>query len=213
MKNVSQKNRLKWTLKIVDIDSEKLSEGLGRCPKNLQGTCPLTHMRALPAPVLAGRQEKAQLSLFCWNRMNRKSYVNRLSRHILTTWRRLRYSTFLLTTAPLLLGSAVFLHVQNTLPAEKDKKLPFGTIVFIEEMFRGITARAGTAVLDITFWPASDRVDCFTITFFVVRDQFLVSPALTEVSDQGGARQSWTSGTLENGNHQRPIVSEGYTYR
>ena len=29
-----------------------------------------------------------------------------------------------MTTAPLLLGSAIFLHVQNILLAEKDKKLP-----------------------------------------------------------------------------------------
>ena len=35
-------------------NSKKLSEGLGRCPKNLQGTSPLTHFRALPGPVLAG---------------------------------------------------------------------------------------------------------------------------------------------------------------
>ena len=41
-----------------------LSEGLGRCPKNLQGTCPLTHFRALPGPVLAGRQEKGAVAPF-----------------------------------------------------------------------------------------------------------------------------------------------------
>ena len=43
MKKQSQQNRLNRTLKIVDIYSYKLSEGLGRCPKNPQGTCPLTY--------------------------------------------------------------------------------------------------------------------------------------------------------------------------
>ena len=42
MKKQSQENRLKRTLKIADIYSDKLSEGLGLCPKNPQGTCPLT---------------------------------------------------------------------------------------------------------------------------------------------------------------------------
>ena len=45
-------------MKTVDIDEEKLSEGSGRCPENPQGIHPLTHYRALPGPVLAGRQEK-----------------------------------------------------------------------------------------------------------------------------------------------------------
>ena len=45
-------------------NSKKLSEGLGRCPKNLQGTSPLTHFRALPGPVLAGRQEKGAAAPF-----------------------------------------------------------------------------------------------------------------------------------------------------
>ena len=42
-------------MKTVDIDTEKLSEGLGRCPKNLQGTRPLTHFagaaRTRPNPM------------------------------------------------------------------------------------------------------------------------------------------------------------------
>ena len=38
MKKLSPKIRLKRTLKIVDIDNNKLSEGLGRCPKYPQGT-------------------------------------------------------------------------------------------------------------------------------------------------------------------------------
>ena len=64
MKKRAEKNRLKRTLKIADIDAEKLSEGLGRCPKNPQGTSPLTQYRALPEPALAGRQEKGAVAPF-----------------------------------------------------------------------------------------------------------------------------------------------------
>ena len=111
-------------MKIADIYSEKLSEGSEPCPENPQGTCPLTHFRALPEPVLAGRQEKGADAPFVLNRIIREPYVNRLSRHILTTWRRFRYSTILLTTAPPWCGSAVFLHIQDGLLAEEDEKLP-----------------------------------------------------------------------------------------
>lgn len=71
-------------MKIVDIDNNKLSEGLGRCPKYPQGTRPLTQIRALPEPILAGRQEKGAVAPFLLNRIIRELYVNRLSRHILT---------------------------------------------------------------------------------------------------------------------------------
>ena len=84
MKKQSQRKRLKRTLKIADIYSNKLSEGLGRCPKNPQGTSPLTHFRALPKPILAGRQEKGAVAPFLLDRIIRELYVNRLSRHILT---------------------------------------------------------------------------------------------------------------------------------
>ena len=84
MKNRAEKNRFKRTLKIADIDIEKLSEGSGRCPENPQGTSPLTQYRALPEPVLAGRQEKGAVAPFLLNRIIRELYVNRLSRHILT---------------------------------------------------------------------------------------------------------------------------------
>ena len=84
MKKQSQRKRLKRTLKIADIYSNKLSEGLGRCPKNPQGTSSLTHYRALPDPILAGRQEKGAVAPFLLDRIIREIYVNRLSRHILT---------------------------------------------------------------------------------------------------------------------------------
>ena len=64
MKKQSQRKGLWWTLKIADINSNKLSEGLGRCPKYPQGTRPLTQIRALPEPILAGRQEKGAVAPF-----------------------------------------------------------------------------------------------------------------------------------------------------
>lgn len=64
MKNRAENNRLNETLKIADIDSEKLSEGLERCSKNPQGIRSLPHFRALPEPVLAGRQEKGAVAPF-----------------------------------------------------------------------------------------------------------------------------------------------------
>ena len=65
MKKLSPKIRLKRTLKIVDIDNNKLSEGLGRCPKYPQGTRPLTQIRGFaPFPILAGRQEKGAVAPF-----------------------------------------------------------------------------------------------------------------------------------------------------
>ena len=71
-------------MKIADIYSDKLSESLGRCPKYPQGTRPLTQIRALPEPILAGRQEKGAVAPFLLDRMIRELYVNKLSRHILT---------------------------------------------------------------------------------------------------------------------------------
>ena len=62
----------------------KPSGGTGRCPENPQGASPLTHYRALPGPVLAGRQEKGAVAPFLLNRIIRELYVNKLSRHILT---------------------------------------------------------------------------------------------------------------------------------
>ena len=108
MKKLSPKIRLKRTLKIVDIDNNKLSEGLGRCPKYPQGTRPLTQIRALPEPILAGRQEKGAVAPFLLDRIIRELYVNRLSRHILAP-QVLRYSTVLLTTVPLQLCRCLIL--------------------------------------------------------------------------------------------------------
>jgi len=62
--------------------------------------------------------------------------------------------------------------------------LPFGTIVFIEEGFGSITARAGTVIGDVALRPAADRADFLTITFFVVGNEVFVVPVLAEVGDQ-----------------------------
>ena len=80
---MGQRKKLKRTLKTVDIDTDSSSGGSGRCPKNPQWTSPLTYIRALPEPVLAGRQKKGAVAPFLLNRIIREPYVNRLSRHIL----------------------------------------------------------------------------------------------------------------------------------
>ena len=84
MKRGVKKNWLNRTLKSADIEIKKLPEGSGRCPENPQGTSPLTQYRALPEPVLAGRQEKGAVAPFLLDRIIRELYVNKLSRHILT---------------------------------------------------------------------------------------------------------------------------------
>ena len=58
------------------------------------------------------------------------------------------------------------------------EELPFGIIVFIKVWFRGITAWAGTAVVNITFVPALNRFDLFAIPPFQIRDVFFVIPFL-----------------------------------
>ena len=50
------------------------------------------------------------------------------------------------------------------------EELPFGIIVFIKVWFRGITAWAGTAVVNITFVPALNRFDLFAIPPFQIRE-------------------------------------------
>lgn len=66
-------------MKTVDI----AIRGLGRCPKYPQGTRPLTHHGLCPNPSSPEGRKRAQLPLFCLNRIIRKPYVKELSRHIL----------------------------------------------------------------------------------------------------------------------------------
>ena len=44
---------------------------------------------------------------------------------------------------------------------------------------------AGTAIGDITLRASADRTDLFTIALLEIRDELLVSPFLTEVSNEG----------------------------
>ena len=48
----------------------------------------------------------------------------------------------------------------------------------------GLTTGTGTVIGDVTFGPPFDGTDLLFVTFFKVRDQFLISPVLTEIGDQ-----------------------------
>ena len=62
--------------------------------------------------------------------------------------------------------------------------MPFGAIVLIKEWLGGITARTGAVIRDVAIGAAAYGADHLAVTFFVVRDEILVSPVLPEVSDQ-----------------------------
>ena len=79
MKKTETKKKAQSNLENVDIETDRPSGGSGLCPKNLQGTSPLTQIRALPEPVLAGWQEKGAVAPFLLNRIIREPYVKRLS--------------------------------------------------------------------------------------------------------------------------------------
>lgn len=64
------------------------------------------------------------------------------------------------------------------------QELSFGAVVFVEERLRGITTRTGARIRNIAFGSAADRTNLLTIAFFVVRNQFLVSPVLAEIRDE-----------------------------
>ena len=64
------------------------------------------------------------------------------------------------------------------------EELSFGTVILVKKGFGCITAGAGAAIRDIAFRAAADRADLFTITFFVVRDEIFIVPALPEVSNE-----------------------------
>ena len=64
------------------------------------------------------------------------------------------------------------------------KELPFGAVIPVEKRLWSLTAGTGTFIRDVAFRAAADRTDLLTITFFVVRDEILISPVLAKVSDQ-----------------------------
>ena len=63
-------------------------------------------------------------------------------------------------------------------------ELTFGAVVLVKIRFWSLTAGTGTVIGDITFGPPADGTDLLFITFFKVRDQFLISPVLAEIRDQ-----------------------------
>ena len=88
----------------------------------LQGTCPLTHNRALPEPILTGRQEKGAVAPF----LHKQDDPGTLCQVTFAA-----YSSF----APLFHGSPdnssaplyrwLILKIQDCLLSKKDEKLPF----------------------------------------------------------------------------------------
>ena len=88
-----------------------------------------------------------------------------------------------------------------------------GTIVFVKEWFGSITARAGTGIRNVAFRATADRPELFTIAFFVVRDEFFVSPVLAEVGDQREFINFellvlWRVGIIENPLRKRDISAD-----
>lgn len=83
MKTHKPKKIVHWTLKNTKFDTEKLSEGSGRCPKNPQGTGPLTPILGAAQTRPRRKQEKGAVAPFPNNRIFRGPYVKGLSRHIL----------------------------------------------------------------------------------------------------------------------------------
>ena len=64
------------------------------------------------------------------------------------------------------------------------QELSFGAIIPVEKEPGSVAAWTGTGIRDVTLGSTSDRTNLFTITFFVVRDEFFVSPVLSEIRDQ-----------------------------
>ena len=63
-------------------------------------------------------------------------------------------------------------------------ELSFGTVVFVKIRHWSLTAGTGAVIGDVTLGPPSDGTDLLSVTFFKVRDQFFISPVLTEIGDQ-----------------------------
>lgn len=63
-------------------------------------------------------------------------------------------------------------------------ELAFGTVVLVKIRLGSLATGTGTVFGDVTFGLPSDGTDLLTVTFFKVRDQFLISPVLSEICDQ-----------------------------
>ena len=63
-------------------------------------------------------------------------------------------------------------------------ELTFGTVILVKIWLRSLTTGTGTVIGDVTFGPPFDGTDLLAVMFFKERDQFLISPVLTEIGDQ-----------------------------
>ena len=68
--------------------------------------------------------------------------------------------------------------------ADLAEELASGAVILVKEWLWGITTWTGAVVRDVTFRTATDRAYFFTITLFVVWDEILESPVLTEVGNE-----------------------------
>ena len=68
--------------------------------------------------------------------------------------------------------------------ADLTGELSLATVVLVKILLWSLTTGTGTVIGDVTFGPSFDGTDLLFVTFFKVRDQFLISPVLTEIGDQ-----------------------------
>ena len=69
--------------------------------------------------------------------------------------------------------------------ADLAQELAFRAVIPVKEWFWSITAWAGAVIRDVTFRATADRTDLLTVAFFVVWDEFSVSPVLPEIGNKG----------------------------
>ena len=81
MKKYLAKKIVLYTLKIKNLAGHRPSGGSGRCPKNLQGTGPLTPFLGAAQTRPCRKQEKGAAAPFPDKRIIRGPYVKGLSRH------------------------------------------------------------------------------------------------------------------------------------
>ena len=63
-------------------------------------------------------------------------------------------------------------------------ELSLGTVVLVKIRLGSLTTGTGTVIGDVTFGSPFDGTDLLAVTFLKVRDEFFVSPVLTEIRDQ-----------------------------
>ena len=63
-------------------------------------------------------------------------------------------------------------------------ELSLAAVVLVKILLWSLTTGTGTVIGDVTFRPPFDGTDLLAVMFFKERDQFLISPVLTEIGDQ-----------------------------